>query len=65
MSLTPEERANKIASKLFIELERISQLDDSIRDRVYTRVIEKLESNGMRITAEGVRHLRKLSLDIS
>jgi hypothetical protein len=64
MALTEEQRIEKIASKLFTELERVVALDDSVRDRVYTRVIEKLCARRMPITAMGIRELRKLSLDI-
>ena len=64
MSLTPDQRAEKVASKLFSMLEQVSSFDDSFRDRVYTRVIEKLESNGQTITAQGVRALRTCSLEI-
>lgn len=64
MSLSQEQRVEKIATRLFIVLENISGLNDSTRDRVYTRTIEKLKANGQHITAEGIRRLRSLSLDI-
>src|SRR5208337_2841008 len=64
MSLTTDQRVEKIASRLFVELSRVAELNDGVRDLVYTRTIEKLEANGMSITAEDVRTLRTVSLDI-
>ena len=64
MSLTTDQRVEKIASRLFVELSRVAELNDGVRDLVHTRTIEKLEANGMSITAEDVRTLRTVSLDI-
>ena len=59
MALTQDERAQKIASKLFVELIRVSELNDETRDLVYAKVVDKLQNSSYWNTAAAIESLRE------
>ena len=60
MSLTPEQRAEKISSRLFEQLYFVSNLNDEMRILVLRMTVDKLLDSDKAMTALGMIELLKL-----